>query len=49
MTKTDISTAVIEKIGFSKKDSQDIVDRTFEIMKSSLESGKRVYMLNVDD
>jgi integration host factor subunit alpha len=42
MTKSDLTTAVTEKIGFSKKDSQNIVDQTFELMKSTLESGKRV-------
>ena len=42
MTKTDLTTAVTEIIGFSKKDSQNIVDQTFELMKSTLESGKRV-------
>jgi len=42
MTKDDLTKAVIEKIGFSKRDSQNIVDQTFELMKSTLESGKRV-------
>ena len=42
MTKPDLTAAVTEKIGFSKKDSQNIVDQTFEIMRSTLESGKRV-------
>ena len=42
MTKDDLTTAVTEKIGFSKKDSKNIVDQTFEIMKSTLESGKKV-------
>ena len=42
MTKTDLTTAVTDKIGFSKTDSQNIVDQTFELMKSTLESGKRV-------
>ena len=42
MTKDDLTTAVTEKIGFSKKDSQNIVDQTFELMKSTLESGKQV-------
>ena len=41
MTKTDLTTAVTEIIG-SKKDCQNIVDQTFELMKSTLESGKRV-------
>ncbi len=42
MTKTDLTTVITETIGFSKKDSQNIVDQTFELMKSTLESGKQV-------
>jgi integration host factor subunit alpha len=42
MTKDDLTNAITEIIGFSKKDSQNIVDQTFELMKSTLESGKRV-------
>jgi len=42
MTKEDLTTAITDKIGFSKKDSQNIVDQTFELIKSTLESGKRV-------
>ncbi len=42
MTKSDLTTAVTEEIGFLKKDSQDIVDRIFELMKSTFESGKQV-------
>ena len=42
MTKDDLTTAVIDKIGFSKKDSRNIVDQTFKLIKSTLDSGKRV-------
>ncbi len=42
MTKSDFVTAITEKIGFTSKDSQKIVDRIFENMKSSLEAGGQV-------
>jgi nucleoid DNA-binding protein len=42
LTKSDLTTAISETIAFSKKDSQNIVDQTFEIMKHTLSSGKRV-------
>jgi len=42
MTKDDLTTVITEIIGFSKKDSQNIIDQTFELMKSTLESGKKV-------
>ena len=42
MTKIDLVNAVIDKIGFSKKESQDIVEQIFTIIKSSLEAGEKV-------
>ncbi len=42
MTKDDLVNAIIEKIGFSKKESFHIVDQIFEIMKSKLETGEQV-------
>ena len=42
MTKEDLVNAIIEKIGFSKKESFHIVDQIFEIMKSKLETGEQV-------
>ena len=42
MTKSDLVNAVVEKIGFSKKESTHIVDLIFEIMKNKLETGEKV-------
>ncbi len=43
LTKADLTTAVTDKIGYSQRDSQNIVDQIFELMKSSLEAGEQVY------
>jgi len=42
MTKSDLVNDVVEKIGFSKKESTQIVDLIFEIMKNKLEAGEKV-------
>lgn len=42
ITKSDIVDSVNAKIGFSKKDSTEIVDRVFESIKSALEKGESV-------
>lgn len=42
MTKAEIIEAVYEKIGFSKKESADIVEMVFEIMKENLEKGEKI-------
>jgi integration host factor subunit alpha len=42
MTKADLINEIIEKIGFSKKESTHIVDLIFEIMKNKLEAGEKV-------
>lgn len=42
LTKADIVESVHEKIGFSKKDSSDIVELVFELMKKTLENGEHV-------
>lgn len=42
LTKSDIVQAVHRKIGFSKKDSFDIVERVFETVKSKLAKGESV-------
>ena len=42
-TKADIADALYEKLGgFSKRESADIVDQTFEILKETLSSGEKV-------
>ncbi len=42
ITKADIVDSVNAKIGFSKKDSTEIVERVFEAIKHALESGENV-------
>ena len=42
MTKAEIITRIYEKVGFSKKDATDVVEATFDIIKSSLERGEKV-------
>lgn len=42
VTKADIVDSVNAKIGFSKKDSTEIVERVFEAIKHALESGESV-------
>ena len=42
MTKAEIVEAVYKKVGFSKKDSADIVDLVFNLMKENLSKGDNV-------
>lgn len=42
MTKADIIESVYEKVGFSKKESSELVEVVFETMKSTLERGEKV-------
>ena len=42
MTKADIIEGVYEKVGFSKKESADIVDLVFEMMKETLGRGEKI-------
>ena len=42
MTKADIVEKVYEKIGLTKKECQELVDKVFEIMKEALENGEKV-------
>ena len=42
MTKIEIIQNVYEKLGFSKKDSADIVESVFDIIKDCLAQGERV-------
>lgn len=42
MTKVDIVTNVYEKMGFSKRESSDIVENFFKIIKDSLARGENV-------
>ncbi len=42
MTKADIVETVYEKVGFSRKESAELVDLVFDLMKETLESGKKI-------
>jgi len=42
MTKAEIIARIYEKVGFAKKDATDVVEATFEIIKSCLEKGEKV-------
>ena len=42
MTKIDIIQNIYEKLGFSKKESADIVETVFELIKDKLAQGEKV-------
>jgi len=42
MTKADIIEGVYEKVGFSKKESAEIVELVFDTLKQTLERGDKV-------
>lgn len=42
MTKIEIVTNVYEKLGFSKRECADIVDKFFEVIKETLADGENV-------
>ncbi|RMG16375.1 MAG: integration host factor subunit alpha [Deltaproteobacteria bacterium] len=42
MTKADIIETVYEKVGFSKKESAEIVEMVFDTMKETLERGEKI-------
>ncbi len=42
MTKADLVESIYEKIGFSKKESADIVELIFDTMKVTLEKGEKI-------
>lgn len=42
MTKADIVEKVYEKIGFSKKESSELVELVFDTLKQVLEAGEKV-------
>jgi integration host factor subunit alpha len=42
MTKADIVETIYEKIGFSRKESAEIVDLVFDLLKETLEGGNKV-------
>jgi integration host factor subunit alpha len=42
MTKADVLKTIYQKIGFELKESTEIVEQVFEIIKETLESGEKV-------
>ena len=42
MTKADVVKIICEKMGFVAKESTEIVDRVFDILKETLEGGEKV-------
>jgi integration host factor subunit alpha len=42
MTKADIVEKIYEKVGFSKKESAELVELVFDIMKNTLETGDKI-------
>jgi integration host factor subunit alpha len=42
MTKAEIVEKIYEQVGFSKRESADIVDSVFEIMKDTLSQGEKI-------
>ena len=42
MTKAEIVEQIYEKVGFSKKESAELVERVFDIIKDTLARGEKV-------
>jgi len=42
MTKAELVETIYEKIGFSRKESAEIVDLVFDLMKETLGSGEKI-------
>jgi len=42
MTKADIVETIYERVGFSKKESAELVETVFEVIKDALVSGEKV-------
>jgi integration host factor subunit alpha len=42
MTKADIVETIYGKVGFSRKESAEIVDLVFDLMKDTLEAGNKI-------
>src|SRR5262245_56644937 len=42
MTKADLVEAIHTKVGFSKKESADIVEMVFDTIKETLEKGEKI-------
>lgn len=42
MTKAELIAQVYERVGFSKKDSSELVELIFEMIKASLTNGEKI-------
>ncbi len=42
MTKADMVEKIYEKVGFSKKESAELVEAVFDIIKTTLENGEKI-------
>ena len=42
MTKAEIVEKIYEKVGFSKRESADVVDTVFEVIKDTLAEGEKI-------
>jgi integration host factor subunit alpha len=42
MTKADIVERIYENVGFSKKESAELVETVFDLIKSTLEEGDKI-------
>ncbi len=42
MTKADIVEKIYEKVGFSKKESAELVETVFDLIKTTLEDGDKI-------
>ena len=42
MTKADIVERIYEKVGFSKKESAELVETVFDLIKNTLEEGDKI-------
>jgi integration host factor subunit alpha len=42
MTKADIVERIYEKVGFSKKESAELVETVFDLIKDTLEQGDKI-------
>ena len=42
MTKADLTEGIYERVGFSKKESGELVDHVFETIKETLEEGENL-------
>ncbi len=42
LTKAEIIESIYQKIGFSKKESADIVELVFDLIKDTLENGEKI-------